>query len=90
MAAGPAWQPGPDLLAVQETAADPFGRSEMVMKQFEGFTLRIEGNKVFINREPATPAENNMLDAAIAKVCATMLDSMARSAIMEGMKQDEK
>jgi hypothetical protein len=75
---------------VQKTAADPVGRSEIVMKQFEGFTLRIEGNKVFINREPATPAENNMLNVAIAKVCATMIDSLARSAIMEGMKQNEK
>ena len=60
------------------------------MKQFEGFTLRIEGNHVYINRESETPEEKDLLDAAIGKACADMLDSLARSAIMEGMNQNEK
>lgn len=57
------------------------------MKQFDGFTLRIEGNNVFINREPETPEEGRLLFVAIEKVMVDMLDSMARSAIMEGMKK---
>lgn len=60
------------------------------MKQFVGLTIRIEGNKVIINKEPETLEENELLDAAIGKVCADMLDSMARTAIMEGMKQNEE
>lgn len=55
------------------------------MEQFEGFTLRIEGNKVFINREPETPEENQRFYAAIVKACANTVDSVARSAITEGM-----
>ena len=60
------------------------------MKQFVGLNIRIEGNKVFINKEPETPEEKELLDAAIGKACASMLDSMARAAIMEGMKQHEE
>lgn len=60
------------------------------MKQFEGFTLRIEGNKVYINREPETPEENQRLYAACLKAYASTVDSMARAAIMEGMKRYEK
>ena len=60
------------------------------MKQSEGFTIQIEGNKVFINREPETAEEKQRLYAACVKAYASTVDSMARSAIMEGMKQNEK
>lgn len=90
MAKGPSWEPGTDLLAVQETAADQGGRGDLLMKQFEGFTLRIEGNKVFINREPATPEEKQRLYAAICKAYHGTLDSMARAAIMEEVQKYEK
>ena len=90
MAAGPARESVPDLLAVPETAADKVGRGEMVMKQFEDFTLQIEGNKVFINREPATPEEKQRLYAAICKAYHGTCDSMARAAIMEEVQKYEK
>lgn len=65
-------------------------RSDEAVKQFEGFTLRIEGNKIFVNREPKTPEENQRFYAAIVKAYANTVDSMARAAIMEGMKQHEE
>lgn len=60
-------------------------RSDAAMKKAEGFTLRIEGNKIFVNREPETDEEKQRFYAAIAKVYYGICDSTARNAIVKEM-----
>ena len=55
------------------------------MRNVEDFTLRIEGNKIFINREPETDEEKQRFYAAIAKVYYGICDSTARDAIVKEM-----
>lgn len=45
------------------------------------FTMRIEGNKIFVSREPASPEECERFYAACVKVTSQILDSMNRSVI---------
>ncbi len=58
------------------------------MKQFVDFSIQIEGNKVFINREPKTPEERERFYAACVKVTSQMLDSMNRSVIEGGINEN--
>lgn len=60
------------------------------MKQFEGFTIQIEGNKVIINRDPETSEEKQLLYDALVKAYGHAIDSMGRAAIMEVLEQYEK
>lgn len=60
-------------------------RSDEAMRNAEYFTLRIERNKVFINREPKTPEEKQRFYAAIAKVYYGECDRTARNAIIKEM-----
>ena len=53
------------------------------------FTLRIEGNKIFVSREPATPEERERFYAACVKVTSQMLDSMNRSVIEGGLNETQ-
>ena len=61
-------------------------RSDEAMKQSEDFMIRIEGTNVYVNREPKTPEENMRLYAACVKAIGSVVDSLGRRAIEEGLE----